>query len=236
MHCSQSKSTKCEIYAWNCDFLRNHLSQRPKPAVLDLACLKPKICTTQAISMCCSQSKSTKCEIFGIVMFYWNLCTDSKHKYWIWHMSNLTYAPLKPFQCICPSQNQQNVKFFVWNCNILGTTYHRDMKTCGIGFGMPQTLNTHHSSNFNALFPVKINKMWNFGCFLNSPWQKTEKNINLHREKVFTKACKSAHIGFWVCQLQCTMLQLCVTSTFWVIMVFLHLLWEGQDIGFWNMV
>ena len=32
-----------------------------------------------------------------------------------------------------------------------------------------------HLSNFDAFFPVKINKMWNFGCFLNSPWQKTEK-------------------------------------------------------------
>ena len=30
-----------------------------------------------------------------------------------------------------------------------------------IEFSMPQTLNMHHSSNFNALFPVKINKMWN---------------------------------------------------------------------------
>ena len=52
---------------------------------------------------------------------------------------------------------------------------------------------------FQCIFPVKINKMWNFGCFLNSPLQKTEKNINLHREKVFAKACKSAHTGFWVC-------------------------------------
>ena len=48
--------------------------------------------------------------------------------HWIWHMSNPTYVLLKPFQCIFPSQNQQNVKFFVWNCNFLGTTYHRDSK------------------------------------------------------------------------------------------------------------
>ena len=82
---------------------------------------------------------------------------------------------------------------------------------------MPLTLNMHHSSHFNALFPVKLKKMWKFGCFLNSPWQKTEENINFHRERVFRKAWKFAHIGFWVCQLQCTMLQLCVTSTFWVI-------------------
>ena len=29
-------------------------------------------------------------------------------------------------------------------------------------FSMPWTLNMHHSSNFDAFFPVKINKMWNF--------------------------------------------------------------------------
>ena len=63
-------------------------------------------------------------------------------------------------------------------------------------------------------------------AFLNSPWQKNEKNINLHREKVFRKACKSAHRGFWVYWLQCTMLELCVTSIFWVIMVFFIFYWK----------
>ena len=111
------------------------------------------------------------------------------------------------------------------------------LPTSVIGFSMPWTLNMHHSSNFDAFFLVQINKMWNFGCFLNSPCpEKNWKIVNYHREKVFAKACKCAHIGFWVCQLQCTMLELCVTSSFWVIMVFLHFLWEGQDIGFWNMV
>ena len=105
------------------------------------------------------------------------------------------------------------------------------LKTCGIGFGMP-FLNTCHSSHFNAFLQVK---MWNFGCFLNSPWQKMKKN-QFAQGKSVPKACKSAHVGFWVCQLQCTMLELCVTSTFWVIMVFLHFYWEGLDIGFWNMV
>ena len=119
-----------------------------------------------------------------------------------------------------------------------------------------------HSSNFNAFFPVKTNKMWNFcltlwffrNCLLQRletcsigfvplkpfwcifPSQNQQnvkfwlfpellltknekKNINLNREKVFEKASKSAHIGFWVCQSQCTMLELCVTSTFWVVMV-----------------
>ena len=108
--------------------------------------------------------------------------------------------------------------------------------------GMSQTLNMHHSSNFDAFLPVKNpqnvkllpeivifqelliaetwnlqhwnqhalkpkymplkpfqcifpsqnNKMWNFGCFLNSPWQKTEKLQFAQRKSV----CKSAHIGF----------------------------------------
>ena len=40
---------------------------------------------------------------------------------------------------------------------------------------MPQTLNICHSSHFDAFFPVKIDKMWNCGCFPNSPLTKTEK-------------------------------------------------------------
>ena len=60
-----------------------------------------------------SQSKSTKCEIFA-----WNFdfsgtayCRDWYKCHWIWHTSNPKYVPLKPFWCIFPSQNQQNVKF-----------------------------------------------------------------------------------------------------------------------------
>ena len=37
-------------------------------------------------------------------------------------------------------------------------------------------------------------------------------------------AWKSAHVAFWVCQSQCTMLELSVTSTLWVTMVFSWLL------------
>ena len=65
MHSSQSKSTRCEIFAWNFDFSETTYCKDSKPAPLDLACLTPNICTTQAISTHFSQSKSTKCEIFG---------------------------------------------------------------------------------------------------------------------------------------------------------------------------
>ena len=113
MHLSQSKSTKCEIFCLNCNFLLTTYHRDSKPAVLDLALLK------------------------------------------------LKYSPLKQFHCIFPSQNQQNVKFFVWNV-IFRNHLSQRLNTYGIGFGIPQTLNMHHSSHFNVVFPVKINKMWNF--------------------------------------------------------------------------
>ena len=40
-----------------------------------------------------------------LIIETWNKC------HWIWHALNPKYSPLKPFQCIFPSQNQQNVKF-----------------------------------------------------------------------------------------------------------------------------
>ena len=158
-----------------------------------------------------------------IVIFQELLIIETRNKcHWIWHDLNPKYAPVKQFWCIFPSQNQQNVKFLPEIVIFQELLIAETLKTCGIGFGMPWNLNTCHSSHLDAFFPVKINKKWNFGCFLNSPWQKMKNKFNLNREKVFQKACKSAHVGFWVCQLQCTMLELCVTSTFWVIMVFLH--------------
>ena len=39
-----------------------------------------------------------------LIIETWNLC------HWIWHASNPKYVPLKPFWCMFPSQNQQNVK------------------------------------------------------------------------------------------------------------------------------
>ena len=84
-----------------------------------------------------------------IVIFHEPLIAETQNlQHWIWHALNPKYAPLKPFWCMFPSRNQQNVKFW--------------------------------------LFP-------------ELPWQNNWKNVNLHREKVFAKACKSAHIGFWVC-------------------------------------
>ena len=109
-----------------------------------------------------------------------------------------------------------------WNCDFSWTAYHKDLQQVPLDLAClkpqiqaTQAISMHFSQSKSTKCEIS-------GCFLSSPWQKTDKNINLLREKVFSKACKSAHIGLWVCQLQCPMLELCVTSTFWVIMVFLH--------------
>ena len=128
-------------------------------------------------------------------------------------------------------------EIFLWNCDFSGTTYHRDLKAkCNWIW---------HASNpkyvplipFPCISPSQNQQNMKFlAVCLTPPWQKSEKEISLNREKVFEKAWKSAHISLWVCQLQCTMLELCVTNTFWVTMVFLHFWQEGLVIGFWNMV
>ena len=96
-------------------------------------------------------------------------------------------------------------------------------------------LNMYHSSHFDAFSQSKSTKCECFGCLLNSPYQKM-KNHQFEQENSVWKAWQSAHIGFWVCWLQCTMLELCVISTFWVTMVFLDFWQEGLGISFWNIV
>ena len=51
--------------------------------------------------------------------------TQNLH-HWIWHASNPKNTPLKPFQCIFPSQNQQNVKFLA----VCFTPLDKKMKKC----------------------------------------------------------------------------------------------------------
>ena len=50
-----------------------------------------------------------------IVIFHEPLIVETCNKcHWIQHALNPKYAPLKPFQCIFPSQNQHNVKFWLF--------------------------------------------------------------------------------------------------------------------------
>ena len=47
----------------------------------------------------------------NIVIFQEPLIVETHNKcHWIWHAMNPKYMPLKQFQCIFPSKNQQNMK------------------------------------------------------------------------------------------------------------------------------
>ena len=52
-----------------------------------------------------------------IVIFEEPLIIDTRYNcHYFQHASNPKYAPLKPFQCIFPSQNEENVKFLPEIC------------------------------------------------------------------------------------------------------------------------
>ena len=125
------------------------------------------------------------------------------------------------FYIFFPVKNQQNVKFLP---EIVIFQELLNAETWNLWHWMWHASNPKYVplKPFLCIFPSQNQQNVKFWLFPKLPLIKNWRNINLCREKVFTKACKSAHIGFWVCLLQCTMLELCVTSTFWVIMVFLH--------------
>ena len=78
--------------------------------------------------------------------------TQNLH-HWIWHASNPKYVPLKPFWCMFPSQNQQNVKSLAvcltppdkkWKKNqfVQGQSVQKGLNICTYGFlGMLITMN-----------------------------------------------------------------------------------------------
>ena len=149
---------------------------------------------------------------------------------------------------------------------------------------MPQTLNTCHSSNFNAFFPVKINKMWNFclklwsfrtaycrdskpaaldsaclepeihatqaismhfpshnqqnvkyGYFLNSPWKKKLKKCQFAQGKSVCKGLQICTYRFLDIPITMHYVRTLCDKYFLSYYGFSAFLWEGQDIGFWNM-
>ena len=77
-----------------------------------------------------------------------------------------------------------------------GTAYCRDSKPAALDLACLEPLNMFHSSHFDAFFPVKIKTMWNFGCFLNSPWQKTEKQHQFAQGKSVCKGLQICTYGF----------------------------------------
>ena len=106
-----------------------------------------------------------------IVIFHEPLIIETHNKsLWIRHALNPKYAPLKQFLCIFPSQNQQNVKFLP---EIVFFQKLLIAETQNLQHWIQHASNPKYMplKPFPCIFPVTINKMWNFGCFLNSPWK-----------------------------------------------------------------
>ena len=71
--------------------------------------------------------------------------------------------------------------------------------------------------------PSQNQKNVKFWLFPELPLTKKWKKCQFSQGKSVHKGLQTCtYIGFWVCQSQCTVWEFCVTSTFWVNMVFLH--------------
>ena len=118
--------------------------------------------------------------------FFMNHLSIETHNkcYWIWHVSNPKYAPLKQFWCIFASQKINKMWNYCLKLWFFRNCLLQRLETCSIGISMPWTLNTCHSSHFYAFFPVKITKCEILAVSWTPPDKKL-KNFNLHREKVF---------------------------------------------------
>ena len=205
-------------FAWNCDFSGTAYRRDSKPVYIAFG--MPQTLNIHHSSNfwyifpCQSQPNVKFCLK---LWFFRNLIAETQNLWHcIWHASNPKYTPLKQFRCIFPSQNQQMWNF-AWICDFSETAYCRDSKPMALAFSMPQTLNMCNTQAILMHFSQSKSRKCEILAVSLTPPDKTKLKIciNLHREKVF-----AAHIGFWVCQLLCTMLELCVRSTFWVIMVF----------------
>ena len=147
------------------------------------------------------------------------------------HTLNMCHS--SHFNAFFPSQNQQNVKFLP---EILIFQEPLIIETQNLHHWIWHTSNPKYMplKPFQCIFPSQNQQNVKFlaVCWTlpDKKWKKFEQG------KIVQKAWKSAHIGFWVCQSQCTILELCVTSTFWVMMISLDFWQEGLGIGFWNMV
>ena len=85
---------------------------------------------------------------------------------------NPKYMPLKPFQCIFPSQNQQNVKFLPESMIFQESLI---VETWNLYHWIWHTSNPKYTplKPFQFIFPSQNQQnMKIFGCLLNSPWQK----------------------------------------------------------------
>ena len=111
-----------------------------------------------------------------LIIETWNKC------HWIWHTSNPKYVPLKPFWCIFPSQNQQNVKFLP---EILIFRELLIVETWNLCHWIWHTSNPKYMplKPFWCIFPSQNQQNVKFLAVHLTPPTKNENNVNLCRER-----------------------------------------------------
>ena len=119
-----------------------------------------------------------------IVIFQELLIVETQNKcHWIQHVLNPKYALLKPFWCIFPTQNQQNLKILPESVIFLEPLIAQTWNKCSIGFSMPQTLNTCNTQALLMLFSNWKSTKYEILAVSLTPPDKTWKPVNVIREK-----------------------------------------------------
>ena len=118
----------------------------------------------------------------NIMIFQELLIIETQSKcHWILHALNPKYAPLKQFWCIFPVENFCLKLWFFRNWLL------QRHKTCGIGFGMPQTINTCHSKPFQCIFPSQNKRKCEILAVSWTPPDKKLKKCQLEQGKSVQK-------------------------------------------------
>ena len=142
-----------------------------------------------------------------------NLC------HWIWYTLNPKYVPLKPFWCIFPSQNQQNVKYLP---QIMIFQEPLIIETQNLCHWIWHIFNPQYAplKPFQCIFPTQNQQNVKFLAVWLIPQQKMKK-MSIWTWKKCLKRLENLHIqvfGFMLITMHYVR-TLC-DNTFWVVMDF----------------
>ena len=184
MHFSQSKSTKCEIFAWNFDFQELFIVETWNKCHWIWHTSNPKYIPLKPLWCIFPSQNQQNVKFLPEILIFWELLiVETWNKcHWIWHISNPKYMPLKPLWCIFPSQNQQNVKFLP---EILIFQELLIVETWNKCHWIWHTSNPKYITlkPFWCIFPSQNQQNVKFLAVHLTPPTKNKNNVNLCRER-----------------------------------------------------
>ena len=141
--------------------------------------------------------------------------------------------------CICPIPSSLFWTPFAAMC-LLKLWFFRNclsqrLATSAIGFGMPWTLNMHHSNHFDAFSQSKSTKC-EIAAVSWTPPNKKLKKCQFAQGKSVGKGLQICTYRFLGMPIAMIYVRTLCDKYFLSYYAFSTFLWEGLDIGFWNMV